>query len=126
MRPLERNLDAARFTRNHVRKESTKHILTTLFLGKSVGRTVNCHGHSDVHAELGFGSDNLYTRRIRPVGSLRHTGGNRVTAVHQNFVLIVLNNFLDVLGEPIYVGSIDGDNRTFRSTVRRKIRNKAG
>ena len=59
------------------------------------------------------------------MGSLRYTGGNHVTAVHQNNVLIVLNIFLDVR-IPVYVVSIDGDNRTFRSTIRREFRNEAG
>ena len=126
VRLRERNIVAVQFTRNHVGNESTKHILTTLFLGKSVCCAINGHGHSDVHAEPSIGANDFYLRRICSEGSLRYTGGNHVTAVHQNFVLIVLNNFLDVLGEPIYVGSIDGDNRTFRSTIRRKSRNKAG
>ena len=126
VRLLERNIVAVQFTRNHVGNESTQHILTTLFLGKSVCCAVNCHGHSDVHAELSIGAYNLYTRRIRSVGSIRHTGGDRVTAVHQNFVLIVLNSILNNARIPVYVWSIDGDNRTFRSTIRREGRNKEG
>ena len=126
VRLLERNIASVQFTRNHIRNESTKHVRTTFFFGKSVCCAVNCHGHSDVHAEPSLGADDFYLRRIRSVGSKRYTGGDRVTAVHQNNVLIILNNFLDVRREPVYVSSIDSDNRTFRSTIRREFRNKAG